>query len=330
MGWTPTERQTEIVAWPDRVRGTPVRHLFVEGPFGSGKSHGTYISLMWEAISRHSGTHFMVAAKTLDTIQNHRDEYVEPFLDELGAWHQLGGKGWEVQSLAGPRTNTFELFAFGELNNPARVRSAQGRHIGGLLVDDALNLSPDLRAMLVSRVRVPDASNLCWWSFNPDSDGHSFYEQMVDNTDLPSDYMNISIAENPHLPGDYIDQLLAQYPFHWQRERYIWGRRSLATGLVYGTAGLSVADGGCVMEPRLLDAFSYSVGVDHAPSNVSAAVLFAHTADGTFLVDEWIHDGRAGVTLDDRQQAMAIWQWATANGARSIDRWTVAHDASGV
>ena len=194
----------------------------LEGSVSSGK---TWVSLVlwafWVSQMPMAGLYLM-CAKSITTLKRNC----------LLLLQELVGQSNFVFS-----TNSKEGWLFGrhiilEGANDMRAESKiRGLTLQGAYCDELTQFPEDFFAMLLSRLRLPNAKLIA--TTNPDSPHHWLKENYIDRAD-ELDFLDVQflIDDNTTLPPDYVENIKREYVGVYY-ERYILGRWVIAEGLVY-------------------------------------------------------------------------------------------------
>ena len=194
----------------------------LEGSVSSGK---TWISLVmwafWVSQMPIAGLYLM-CAKSITTLKRNC----------LLLLQELVGESNFVFS-----TNSKEGWLFGrhiilEGANDVRAESKiRGLTLQGAYCDELTQFPEDFFAMLLSRLRMPNAKLI--GTTNPDTPHHWLKANYIDRAD-ELDFLDVQflIDDNTTLPRDYVENIKREYIGVYY-ERYILGRWVIAEGLIY-------------------------------------------------------------------------------------------------
>lgn len=264
----------------------------LEGSVSSGK---TWISLVlwafWVATMPDSDdVLYLMAARSLTTLKRNC-----LFL---------------LQSLVGESNFTFSLSAkegrlFGRhivlegANDAQAEAKIRGLTLQGAYCDELTKMQEDFFAMLLSRLRRPNAKVFA--TTNPDSPGHWLKTNYIDRAS-ELDFLGVKflLDDNTTLPPEYISNIKTEYTGVYY-QRYILGEWTLAEGLIYPMYADAIKD------PPGEKTTQYVLSVDYGTLNAFAALLWAKYGNVWYAVKEYYHSGRdSGRQKTDEEYAQDL------------------------
>ena len=318
------------------VAGRTCKHTVVYGGVRSGKTAVAIRAFCdWMSLN-HEDSVFLFMAKGKVLLQAVVRRELSAWAAERGLQLGVEGEFLVIPSLCGAKPNKALLCVFGDSKNvPAgetvAARRLQGLTLQGAYVDEAANCPDDVRHWLYSRLSPPGARAV--WVCNAEDGTHSFKTQLIDKIadgGMDGQIIRTSITDNPANGPDFYEQLEEEYPFEWQRARYIRGEWTDASGACYpGVTEPWPSDRGRLRDiPDGMMPTYLSAGVDWASKTVTHAVLVGATRVGSFVMDEWRHDARQQGPLTEDEQAERMFAWFARHG--SIAVWVVDQTSKGL
>lgn len=194
----------------------------LEGSVSSGK---TWISLVmwafWVSQMPNAGLYLM-CAKSLTTLKRNCLLLLQELVGESNFTFSTSAKeGW-----------LFGRHIILEGANDIRAESKiRGLTLQGAYCDELTQFPEDFFAMLLSRLRLPNAKLFA--TTNPDTKFHWLKTEYIDRQD-ELDFLDVKflIDDNTTLPADYVENIKREYVGVYY-ERYILGRWVIAEGLIY-------------------------------------------------------------------------------------------------
>ena len=247
----------------------------LEGSVSSGK---TWISLVLWAFwvkTMPIDKQYMMCAKSLTTLKRNCLVLLQELIGESNFTFSISAKEGEL----------FGRKILLEGANDARSESKiRGLTLQGAYCDELTQLPQDFFAMLLSRLRLPQAKLIA--TTNPDSPSHWLKTNYIDRQEqLDFLDMRFLIDDNTTLPADYVENLKLEYTGVFY-ERFINGFWVLAEGLIYPM----YRDALCKAPKRY--AGKYILSIDYGTQNAFAGVLWGLYSGIWIAVDCYYYSGR--------------------------------------
>ena len=247
----------------------------LEGSVSSGK---TWISLVLWAFwvkTMPIDKQYMMCAKSLTTLKRNC----------LVLLQELVGESNFTFSITAKEGKLFDRKILLEGANDARSESKiRGLTLQGAYCDELTNLPQDFFAMLLSRLRLPQAKLIA--TTNPDSPSHWLKTDYIDRQEqLDFLDMRFLIDDNTTLPADYVENLKLEYTGVFY-ERFINGFWVLAEGLIYPMYREAL----CKVPKRYAE--KYILSIDYGTQNAFAGVLWGLYGGIWIAVDCYYYSGR--------------------------------------
>lgn len=218
MIYTPKQRELMRLWQRNQLR----RINLLEGSVSSGK---TWISLvLWAFWVRTMPVDklYLMCAKSLTTLKRNC----------LILLQDLVGEHFFTFSIPAKEGSLFGRRILFEGANDARSESKiRGMTAQGAYCDELTQFPEDFFAMLLSRLRLPEAKLFA--TTNPDNPNHWLMRRYIERAD-ELDFLDIkfTIEDNTTLPDDYIQNIKKEYIGVFY-DRFILGKWIAAEGLVY-------------------------------------------------------------------------------------------------
>lgn len=196
--------------------------------------------------------------------------------------------------------NTVQLFgkkcyALGADNKKhvARIQGATFEYVYG---DEITTWSEDVFQMLKSRLRSSHSrfDGTC----NPDNPGHWFKQFLDSDADI---YQQSYVIDDGVLPDEIVVQLKKEYAGTIYYDRFILGKWTAATGIIYPMFAQVIQD-----VPEGAPA-RYVLSIDYGTQNAFSAGLWALYGQIWFRLREYYYSGRdTGVQKTDEEYAVDL------------------------
>lgn len=220
-----SEKQLEILKFPYEDYDS----IIMNGAVRSGKTSWGFLAFIDWAMLNFNNKLFGVCGKTVDSaIKN----IVLPYLNLYYAKEKYILKWRKSDKLLtitkGNITNTFEIFGG---KDESSFQLIQGRTLAGVFLDEVVLQPQSFVNQALSRCSVENARY--WFSCNPDSPNHWFYNEWIQKADeRNAKYLHFTLEDNPSLSKKTLERYRNQYSGVFY-QRYILGEWVLAEGLVY-------------------------------------------------------------------------------------------------
>jgi PBSX family phage terminase large subunit len=181
--------------------------------------------------------------------------------------------------------------------NDERAESKiRGATYQGAYVDEASKVPRGFFAMLLSRLRLPNAKLFA--TTNPENPSHWLKVDYIDRAeDLSFLDMKFLLDDNTTLPKDYVENIKLEYTGVYY-ERFILGNWVMAEGLIYPMFEKAIG------EAPASRAETYQVSIDYGTQNAFAAYLWGKYGAVWWAVEEYYYSGReTGRQKTDKEYA---------------------------
>ena len=272
-----SEKQKAILAFPY----TKYQTLICDGAVRTGKTSLMMVAFIDWAMSRYKNTRFGICGKTVDSATKN---IIAPYIGMTYAKEKYKIRWRRTDKLLevtkGAVTNWFEVFGG---KDESSFMLIQGRTLGGVLMDEVALMPRSFVEQAMARCSVAGAR--FWFSCNPESPNHWFYEEWVkDPKQHNALHLHFVMEDNPGLSEETRELYRNTYKGIFY-QRYILGLWVLAEGLVYQFEEAYITD------DRTTGA-EYYISVDYGTLNPFSAGLWSVTGSRAVRILEYYHDGR--------------------------------------
>lgn len=247
----------------------------LEGSVSSGK---TWISLVlwafWVA-SMPQDKQYIMVAYTLTSLKTNCLILLQELVGEDNFSFSMSQKeGW----LFGRRVRI-------EGANDERAESKiRGATYQGAYVDEASKVPRGFFAMLLSRLRLPNAKLFA--TTNPENPSHWLKVDYIDRAeDLSFLDMKFLLDDNTTLPAEYVENIKREYTGVFY-DRFILGKWVQAEGLIYPMWEDALE------HPPTSKAEKYALSIDYGTQNAFAANLWGRFGGVWYQLREYYYSGR--------------------------------------
>lgn len=279
-----TDKQLELMRlWQ---RDELKRINILEGSVSSGK---TWISLvLWafwvKTMPNNVDSLYLMSGKTITSLKRNC----------LIPLQGLVGENNFNFTLSSKEGSLFGRHILLEGANDAQAESKiRGLTLQGAYCDEATKLPEDFFAMLLSRLRKPNAILIC--TTNPDKPSHWLKAQYIDRDDLDLLDVHFHIDDNTALSPEYVANIKKEYTGVFY-DRFIAGRWTLAEGLIYPMFASALE------EPPKTEPSDYRLSIDYGTMNAFAALLWELHGNVWYASKGYYYSGRdQGSTKTDEE-----------------------------
>ena len=264
--------------------------IVCDGSVRSGKTLATVVGFFLWSMASFDGQFFGICGKTVGAL---RRNIVVHLADWLGGAFRITEHRSEnkltVTDCRGCK-NTYYLFGGQDESAYALI---QGVTLAGALLDEAVLMPRSFVDQACARCSV--AGSKIWFSCNPASKSHWFYESWVQGAAQKNAlHLHFTMADNPGLDGSVRQRYRRLYTGHFYK-RYVLGLWCNAQGLVYEFDEKWVTE-------SLPKTGRYYISVDYGVQNPFSAGLWCVNGGRAYRVKEFYYDGRkAGRQRTDAQ-----------------------------
>jgi len=184
------------------------RMRLLVGPFGSGKSVAAVIELLRNATLSHNTRYVCVR----DSYRNLQDTVIRTFFSIIPEAAGLWQKSELIFTMPSSSGGKIE-FLFRSCETAEDVAKFRGIEISGFWIDEAQDVSQDVKMILQGRMRYPldHPHYIGLLTTNPCSTDHWIYEQFVADPLDNHAYWRQTANENRHLPATYYTDMKAAF-----------------------------------------------------------------------------------------------------------------------
>ena len=212
-------KQRRVLTWwrpgsPDRDR----QAILCDGAVRSGKTLCTGLSFFcWAMVSFHR-KNFALCGKTIQSIGRNLLEELLPMLDDMGFRCEKRTSKNLLTVRLGGRVNTFYLFGGRDEGSAALI---QGITLAGALLDEVALMPRSFVEQAVARCSV--AGSRLWFSCNPESPAHWFYQEWVRKAEEKKVLrLPFSMEDNPGLTPEVRERYRTMFQGTFYR-RFVLG-----------------------------------------------------------------------------------------------------------
>lgn len=270
----------------------------LEGSVSSGK---TWISLVLWAFwvkTMPLDKQYMMCAKSLTTLKRNC----------LVLLQELVGERNFVYSVPSKEGYLFgrKILLEGASDSRAEAK-IRGLTLQGAYCDELTQFPRDFFAMLLSRLRLPNAKLIA--TTNPDAPGHWLKVDYIDRA-AELDFMDVKflLEDNTTLPAEYVRNIKKEYSGVFF-ERFILGHWVLAEGIIYPMyeKALEYPPEEYDVNGVLIPPSDYRLSIDYGTMNAFAALIWAKYGATWYCIKGYYYSGRdKGVTKTDEEYADAV------------------------
>lgn len=249
----------------------------LEGSVSSGK---TWISLvLWafwvKTMPNNPDSLYLMSARSLTTLKRN---CLLPLQSLIGQDNFSFSINTKEGKLFG---RTILLEGANDSQAEAKIR---GLTLQGAYVDEATKVPRDFWAMLLSRLRKPQAKLFA--TTNPDAPSHWLKTEYIDRKDkLSMLVMKFLMDDNTTLPAEYVQSIKNEYTGIFY-DRFILGLWVLAEGLIYSRYREALE------KPPEGRAEQYGLSIDYGTMNAFSAGLWGKYGDVWYRIKEYYYSGR--------------------------------------
>ena len=231
LRFSPKQRRV-LTWWRPSSPDSGYNALLCEGAVRSGKTLCTGLSFFCWAMTCFSGRSFALCGKSVPAVRRNVWQELRPILLGMGFHLRERRSLNQIDVYLGRRHNTVYLFGGLDERSAALV---QGITLAGALLDEAALMPRSFVEQVCARCSV-EGSRL-WFSCNPDSPAHWFYQEWVQKArEKHMLRLSFTMRDNPGLSPATIRRYEAMFQGTFYR-RFILGEWTAAEGLVYDFFG---------------------------------------------------------------------------------------------
>ena len=283
MVFSPKQRQ--VLTWwrpgsPDRGR----QAIICDGAVRSGKTLCTGLSFFCWAMSSFQNRNFALCGRTIQSVRRNLLSELLPMLEGMGFRCVQKVSKNLIQVRLGGRWNSFYLFGGKDESSASLI---QGITLAGALLDEAALMPRSFVEQTAARCSVTGSK--LWFSCNPESPAHWFYQEWVCKTEEKNALrLQFTMADNPGLSDEVRERYVNTFQGTFYR-RFVLGEWVAAEGLVYDFFDESFLQD----PPPEQEMEEWYVSCDYGTSNPTSMGLWGRKNGVWYRVSEYYYDGRA-------------------------------------
>lgn len=279
-----SQKQRQVLTW--WRPGSPHRKkqaVICDGAVRSGKTLCTGLSFFCWAMCSFQSRNFALCGRTIQSVRRNLLSELLPLLERMGFRCDQKVSRNVILVRLGGRWNQFYLFGGKDESSAALI---QGITLAGALLDEVALMPRSFVEQTAARCSV--AGSRLWFSCNPESPAHWFYQEWVCKAEEKKALrLQFTMEDNPGLSDEVRSRYASTFQGAFYR-RFVLGEWVAAEGLVY-----DFFDGSLLREAPEGPFEEWYVSCDYGTSNPTSMGLWGRK-DGTwFRVKEYYYDGRA-------------------------------------
>lgn len=279
-----SKKQKKVLTWwrpgsPDRDR----QAIICDGAVRSGKTLCTGLSFFCWAMCSFQSRNFALCGRTIQSVRRNLLSELLPLLERMGFRCDQRVSRNVILVRLGGRWNQFYLFGGKDESSAALI---QGITLAGALLDEVALMPRSFVEQAIARCSV--TGSRLWFSCNPESPAHWFYQEWVCRAEEKSALrLHFTMADNPGLS----QAVRARYARAFQGtfyRRFVLGEWVAAEGRVY-----DFFDEGFVQPVPQGPFEAWYVSCDYGTANPTSMGLWGRKDGVWYRVREYYYDGRA-------------------------------------
>lgn len=247
----------------------------LEGSVSSGK---TWISLvLWAFLvgTMPQDKLYMMCAKSLTTLKRNCLILLQELVGEDNFTFSISQKEGRLFG------RKILLEGANDIRSESKIR---GLTLQGAYCDELTQFPRDFFAMLLSRLRLPNAKLIA--TTNPENPAHWLKVDYIDRAeDLSFLDIKFLLDDNTTLPADYVENIKREYTGVFY-DRFILGKWVQAEGLIYPMWQDALE------HPPTTKAERYAMSIDYGTQNAFAASLWGRFDGIWYQIREYYYSGR--------------------------------------
>ena len=247
----------------------------LEGSVSSGK---TWISLVLWAFwvgTMPQDKLYMMCAKSLTTLKRNCLILLQELVGEDNFTFSISQKEGKLFG------RKILLEGANDIRSESKIR---GLTLQGAYCDELTQFPRDFFAMLLSRLRLPNAKLIA--TTNPENPAHWLKVDYIDRAeDLSFLDIKFLLDDNTTLPADYVENIKREYTGVFY-DRFILGKWVQAEGLIYPMWQDALE------HPPTTKAQRYAMSIDYGTQNAFAASLWGRFDGIWYQIREYYYSGR--------------------------------------
>lgn len=279
-----SQKQRQVLTW--WRPGSPHRKkqaIICDGAVRSGKTLCTGLSFFCWAMCSFQSRNFALCGRTIQSVRRNLLSELLPLLERMGFRCDQKVSRNVILVRLGGRWNQFYLFGGKDESSAALI---QGITLAGALLDEVALMPRSFVEQTAARCSV--AGSRLWFSCNPESPAHWFYQEWVCKAEEKKALrLQFTMADNPGLSDEVRSRYASTFQGAFYR-RFVLGEWVAAEGLVY-----DFFDESLLREVPEGPFEEWYVSCDYGTSNPTSMGLWGKKGGTWFRVKEYYYDGRA-------------------------------------
>ena len=276
-------KQRRVLTWwrtgsPDREK----QAIICDGAVRSGKTLCTGLSFFCWAMSSFQGKNFALCGRTIQSVRRNLLSELLPMLEGMGfqCRQKLSRNLMEVR--LGGRRNTFYLFGGKDESSASLI---QGITLAGALLDEVALMPRSFVEQAAARCSV--AGSRLWFSCNPESPAHWFYQEWVQKAEEKNTLrLQFTMLDNPGLSQQVRERYANMFEGTFYR-RFVLGEWVAAEGLVY-----DFFDESFLRDPPEGEMEKWYISCDYGTANPTSMGLWGLRGGVWYRLAEYYYDAR--------------------------------------
>lgn len=277
-------KQRRVLTWwrpgsPDHGR----QAIICDGAVRSGKTLCTGLSFFCWAMSSFQGRNFALCGRTIQSVRRNLLSELLPMLERMGfqCVQKLSRNLIEVR--LGGRKNSIYLFGGKDESSASLI---QGMTLAGALLDEVALMPRSFVEQTAARCSV--AGSRLWFSCNPESPAHWFYQEWVQKAEEKNVLrLQFTMMDNPGLSPQVRERYANTFQGTFYR-RFVLGEWVAAEGLVY-----DFFDEKFLQDPPAGELERWYISCDYGTANPTSMGLWGLQKGIWYRVAEYYYDARA-------------------------------------
>ena len=303
-------KQRRVLTWwrpgsPDRDR----QAIICDGAVRSGKTLCTGLSFFCWAMRGFRGRNFALCGRTIRSVRRNLLSELLPLLEGMGFRCEQRLSQNLIRVRLGGRSNTFYLFGGKDESSAALI---QGITLAGALLDEVALMPRSFVEQTLARCSV--AGSRLWFSCNPESPAHWFYQEWVVKAEEKNALrLQFTMEDNPGLSPQVRARYAAMFQGTFYR-RFVLGEWVAAEGLVY-----DFFDDSYLREAPEGEMEQWYISCDYGTANPTSMGLWGRRDGVWYRVAERYYDARAQRRQrTDEEHADALAELAGGRDIRAV------------
>lgn len=282
MVFSPKQRQV-LTWWRPGSPYAGRQAIICDGAVRSGKTLCTGLSFFCWAMSSFQDRNFALCGRTIQSVRRNLLSELLPLLEHMGFRCTQKTSRNLLQVRLGKRSNSFYLFGGKDDSSAALI---QGITLAGALLDEAALMPRIFVEQTAARCSV--AGSRLWFSCNPESPAHWFYQEWVRKAEEKNVLrLRFTMEDNPGLSDEVRKRYANTFQGAFYR-RFVLGEWTAAEGLVY-----DFFDESFVRDVPEGPFAEWYISCDYGTVNPTSMGLWGKKNGVWYRVSEYYYDARA-------------------------------------